>query len=126
MSRRVLVAIGFFFLALLAWGGLAGFDAAARCGLFLFAALVPLIGGGILIYRRLWYRQWLAAFLLALLIGFVAFEVAFIGILTNQPAGGLRWVEALKSSAVVGLIALGIAVLLMPVSLAIYRYWRPG
>lgn len=120
----MLVPLLFFLLFWLAYGLLAGFDVAARCGLFFFAALAPLLGGGVLIYRHLWHRQWLALLLVALLLGFVAFEVALLGVLINRLPGDMDWIQALRDAGLVGLIVFGVGIFMLPVTLLIARFLR--
>ncbi|MEW5870151.1 MAG: hypothetical protein AB1894_12810 [Chloroflexota bacterium] len=125
ISRRTLIPLGVFLLFWLIYGLLAGFDTAGRCGLFFFAALLPLLGGGVLIYRYAWYRrQWLAILLAALLLGFVAFEVSLIGVLINRAPGSMDWSQGVRDSGLVGLIAFGVGIFMLPVTLAIARFLR--
>jgi hypothetical protein len=122
--RVPLIVLAVFLAILLIYGLVAGFGSALRCGVFTVAALLPLVVGIPWIYQRFWYRTWLATLLISLLVGLVGFEVALLGILTNQPPGSLDWAQALLNAGKVGGIGFGVSLPTTPICMMIYKFFK--
>ena len=105
----------------LIFGFAAGFDVGVRCGAFLFAGLIPLVTGSVLIYRNFWWRPWVGMLLMALLLGLIAFEIALMGILSNLGSLNLNWIEVLKQAGTVGLVVFVILIVFSPVLVALWK-----
>ena len=104
---------------------LAGVETSARCGLFLFAALIPLGLGSLWIYNNFWWRPLVWGLLLeALLVGLVGFEVALLGIVLNPEMQAVGWVQKCSQAGLVGILGFLVVMLVGPLFLRIARVFR--
>ena len=105
LSNRLLsiaIFIGILAVPTLLCGLTVSFTAALQMWAFFLAALIPMIGGTLIVYKYFWGNERLAFFLEAVVIGTTFFTTSVVGMAIDGRISSWRYI--LSFSAIVGII----------------------